>query len=146
MKFGIALASEVDSWRWVVRAEELGFSSAWFYDTQMLNPDVFVCMALAADRTERIRLGTGVVVPSNRIEPVWKFWASDLATRPRFPSACCAAASARPALGTAQPSPWNPTSCCPCRRPTSEWAHCRHRGYNVTQRPPQTESRQKMPK
>lgn len=70
MKFGIALASEVDSWRWVVRAEELGFSSAWFYDTQMLNPDVFVCMALAADRTERIRLGTGVVVPSNRIEPV----------------------------------------------------------------------------
>ena len=70
MKFGIALASEVDSWRWAARAEELGFNSVWFYDTQMLNPDVFVCMALAADRTERIRLGTGVLVPSNRIEPV----------------------------------------------------------------------------
>ena len=70
MKFGIALASEVDSWRWAVRAEELGFNSVWFYDTQLLNPDVFVCMALAADRTEHIRLGTGVLVPSNRIEPV----------------------------------------------------------------------------
>ena len=70
MKFGIALASEVDSWRWAVRAEKLGFNSAWFYDTQLLNPDVFVCMVLAADETDRIRLGTGVLVPSNRIEPV----------------------------------------------------------------------------
>lgn len=30
MEYGIALASEVDSWHWVKRAEELGFSSAWF--------------------------------------------------------------------------------------------------------------------
>ena len=70
MDYGIALASEIDSWRWVQRAEDLGFSSAWFYDTQLLNPDVFICMALAAEKTERIRLGTGVLVPSNRIEPV----------------------------------------------------------------------------
>ncbi len=63
MEYGIALASEIDSWRWVQRAEELGFSSAWFYDTQLLNPDVFICMALAAEKTERIRLGTGVLVP-----------------------------------------------------------------------------------
>ena len=70
MDYAIALASELDSWRWVQRAEELGFSSAWFYDTQLLNPDVFICMALAAEHTSRIRLGTGVLVPSNRIEPV----------------------------------------------------------------------------
>ncbi|MBT4162406.1 MAG: LLM class flavin-dependent oxidoreductase [Gammaproteobacteria bacterium] len=70
MEYSIALASEVDSWKWVQRAEELGFSSAWFYDTQLLNPDVFICMALAAEKTSRIRLGTGVLVPSNRIEPV----------------------------------------------------------------------------
>ncbi len=70
MEYAIALASEVDSWRWVKRAEELGFSAAWFYDTQLLNPDVFICMALAAQETSRIRLGTGVLVPSNRIEPV----------------------------------------------------------------------------
>ncbi len=70
MRYSIALASEVDSWQWVKRAEELGFHAAWFYDTQLLNPDVFICMALAAKETQRIRLGTGVVVPSNRIEPV----------------------------------------------------------------------------
>ena len=70
MQYSVAFASEVNSWRWAKRAEELGFHSAWFYDTQMLNPDVFICMALAAHETSRIRLGTGVLVPSNRIEPV----------------------------------------------------------------------------
>jgi len=70
VKYSVAFASEVDSWRWAKRAEELGFHAAWFYDTQLLNPDVFVCMALAAHETSTIRLGTGVLVPSNRIEPV----------------------------------------------------------------------------
>ncbi|MDG1834923.1 MAG: LLM class flavin-dependent oxidoreductase, partial [Pseudomonadales bacterium] len=70
MKYSVAFASEVDSWRWVKKAEDLGFDTAWFYDTQLLNPDVFICMALAAHETSRIRLGTGVLVPSNRIEPV----------------------------------------------------------------------------
>lgn len=70
MEYGVAFASEVDSWKWTRRAEELGYSSAWFYDTQLLNPDVFICMALAATNTESIRLGTGVLVPTNRIEPV----------------------------------------------------------------------------
>jgi 5,10-methylenetetrahydromethanopterin reductase len=69
MKYSVAFASEVDSWRWVKKAEALGFHAAWFYDTQLLNPDVFVCMALAAHETSKIRLGTGVLVPSNRIEP-----------------------------------------------------------------------------
>ena len=70
MKYSVAFASEVDSWKWAKRAEELGFHAAWFYDTQLLNPDVFICMALAAHETSTIRLGTGVLVPSNRIEPV----------------------------------------------------------------------------
>lgn len=70
MDFGIALATETDSWKVVKRAEELGFAHAWFYDTQLLNPDVFVGMALAAHHTRRIRLGTGVLIPTNRIAPV----------------------------------------------------------------------------
>ena len=45
MRYSVAFASEVDSWKWVKRAESLGFHAAWFYDTQLLNPDVFVCMA-----------------------------------------------------------------------------------------------------
>ncbi len=70
MDFGIALPAAADSWRAVQRAEALGFSHAWFYDTQMLSADCFVAMAAAAVNTRRIRLGTGVLVPSNRIAPV----------------------------------------------------------------------------
>ena len=70
MEFGIALATSTESWKVVQRAEALGFSHAWFYDTQLLNPDIFVGMTMAAMHTKRIRLGTGVLIPSNRIEPV----------------------------------------------------------------------------
>jgi len=68
--FGIQLATSAHSWRVVKRAEELGFTHAWFYDTQLLNADMFVAMAAAALQTSRIRLGTGVLIPSNRIAPV----------------------------------------------------------------------------
>jgi 5,10-methylenetetrahydromethanopterin reductase len=70
MDFGIAVATSTQSWQVVKRAEELGFSHAWFYDTQLLNPDVFIGMTQAAMATKRIRLGTGVLIPSNRIAPV----------------------------------------------------------------------------
>ena len=70
MDFGIALATAAESWKTAQRAEELGFSHAWFYDTQMLSADCFVAMGAAAVNTRRIRLGTGVLVPSNRIAPV----------------------------------------------------------------------------
>ena len=48
MDFGIAMATSADSWKLVQRAEELGFSHAWFYDTQMLSADCFVAMGAAA--------------------------------------------------------------------------------------------------
>ena len=70
MDFGIALTPSPESWRTVKRAEELGFSHAWFYDSQLLYTDVFVSMALAAEHTSRIKLGTGVLIPTNRIAPV----------------------------------------------------------------------------
>ena len=70
MRFAIAIPTDADSWRLVQRAEELGFSRAWFYDTQMLSADPFVAMAATALKTTRIRLGTGVLIPSNRIAPV----------------------------------------------------------------------------
>src|SRR5207247_8303550 len=37
---------------------------------QMLNADMFVAMGAAAVQTSRIRLATGVLIPSNRIAPV----------------------------------------------------------------------------
>jgi 5,10-methylenetetrahydromethanopterin reductase len=70
MDFGIALATPADAWKTVKRAEELGFSHAWFYDTQMLSADCFVAMGAAAVQTAKIRLGTGVLIPSNRIAAV----------------------------------------------------------------------------
>ncbi|MBV9863354.1 MAG: LLM class flavin-dependent oxidoreductase [Alphaproteobacteria bacterium] len=66
MEFGIAIPTAADSWKLAERAEALGFAEAWFYDTQMLSADCFVAMGAAAIKTERIRLGTGVLVPSNR--------------------------------------------------------------------------------
>jgi 5,10-methylenetetrahydromethanopterin reductase len=70
MQFAIAIPTDAHSWRVVRRAEELGFARAWFYDTQMPSADPFVAMAAAAVKTTRIRLGTGVLIPSNRIAPV----------------------------------------------------------------------------
>src|SRR5918996_515115 len=70
MDFGINLATSADSWKVVKRAEELGYRRAWFYDTQLLNADMFVAMGAAAVQTSTIRLATGVLIPSNRIAPV----------------------------------------------------------------------------
>jgi 5,10-methylenetetrahydromethanopterin reductase len=70
MDFGIGIATASDSWKLAQRAEELGFTHAWFFDTQMITGDCFVAMAAAALKTSRIRLGTGVLVPSNRIAAV----------------------------------------------------------------------------
>src|SRR6185436_15902423 len=70
MHYDIFLAPAADSWKVVERAEALGFRRAWFYDTQLLNAEVFVAMAATAMRTSTIRLGTGVLIPSNRIAPV----------------------------------------------------------------------------
>jgi len=70
MDYGINLATSADSWKVVKRAEELGYTRAWFYDTQLLNADMFVAMGATAVQTSRIRLATGVLIPSNRIAPV----------------------------------------------------------------------------
>src|SRR5260370_21551028 len=70
MRFAIAIATDAESWRVVRGAEELGFARGWFYDTQMLSAEPFVAMAGAAMKTTRIRLGTGVLIPSNRLAAV----------------------------------------------------------------------------
>ena len=70
MDFGIGIATSSEAWKTALRAEELGFTHAWFYDTQMITADPFVAMGAAAMKTTKIRLGTGVLVPSNRIAPV----------------------------------------------------------------------------
>ena len=70
MDFGVGIPTASDLWKIAQRAEALGFTHAWFFDTQMITADCFVAMAAAALKTSRIRLGTGVLVPSNRIAAV----------------------------------------------------------------------------
>ena len=47
-------------------AEDLGYARAWLYDSPALYHDVWVTLALAAERTSRIGLGPAVLVPSLR--------------------------------------------------------------------------------
>ena len=70
MEFGLNFPARIDAWKDLVVAEDLGFTSAWFYDSQMLYSDIYATMALVAEHTKRIRIATGIVVPSNRIAPV----------------------------------------------------------------------------
>lgn len=77
MEMSVTLPTKYNSWEVVARAEELGFSRAWFYDTPLVNAELFASMAVAAVKTSRIELYTGVMIPSNRISPTA---ASGLAT------------------------------------------------------------------
>ena len=70
MKFGVMLDSHVRKAEVVVEAESLGFHRAWFCDSQMIWSDPYVAMTLAAERTSRIQIGTGVTHPGTRIAPV----------------------------------------------------------------------------
>lgn len=63
---GVFLAPVRDTPHHIALAEELGFASAWCYDSPLLYHDPFATLARAADRTSRIGLGVGVVVPGLR--------------------------------------------------------------------------------
>ena len=69
MDIGICVASHVKDIDYVVRAEELGYSHAWLADSQMLWSDCYAALALAAVRTSRIQLGTGVAITGTRPAP-----------------------------------------------------------------------------
>lgn len=47
-------------------AEQIGYERVWLYDTPQQSPDVWMSLALAAERTSRIGLGPGVLVPHLR--------------------------------------------------------------------------------
>ena len=70
MDLGVCVASNVDDVGYAVLAEELGYSHLWFADSQLLWSDCYATMALAAARTERIKIGTGVAVAGTRSSAV----------------------------------------------------------------------------
>lgn len=66
MDVSCAFPTALDSPDNIALAERLGYHRAWLYDTPQQSPDVWMALALAAERTERIGLGPGVLVPSLR--------------------------------------------------------------------------------
>ncbi len=70
MEFGICFDTHIEKWDLVRYAEELGYDRAWVPDSQMIWSDCYAVMALAAQATRRIKIGTGVAIPGTRIAPV----------------------------------------------------------------------------
>jgi alkanesulfonate monooxygenase SsuD/methylene tetrahydromethanopterin reductase-like flavin-dependent oxidoreductase (luciferase family) len=70
MEFGICFDTHIDKWDLIRYVEELGYDSAWVPDSQMIWSDCYAVMALAAQATKRIKIGTGVAIPGTRLAPV----------------------------------------------------------------------------
>lgn len=66
MEISCAFATSLETPQHIKIAEDLGYLRAWAYDSPALYPDVWVALCLAAERTSRIGLGPGVLVPSLR--------------------------------------------------------------------------------
>ena len=66
MEISCAFATSLDTPDYIAVAERLGYQRAWCYDSPVLYPDVWVTLARAAERTRRIQLGPGVLIPSLR--------------------------------------------------------------------------------
>lgn len=69
MDAGLVLMSYHGSWDDAAHAEKHGFASAGFVDSPLIAGDPFVAMALTAERTSTLRIGTMLAIPSNRIAP-----------------------------------------------------------------------------
>jgi 5,10-methylenetetrahydromethanopterin reductase len=66
MDISCAFATSSDTPVHVELAETLGYRHAWLYDSPALYPDVWMVLSRCAERTTRIGLGPGVLVPSLR--------------------------------------------------------------------------------
>ena len=85
MDFGVVTA-KVDEIGYITHAENLGYSHCWVTDSPMIRSNCWAVLALAAQQTRRMRLGTGVNVPGLRLAPVV---ANGIATINRLaPSRC----------------------------------------------------------
>src|SRR5258707_6714505 len=66
MDISCAFATSGETPAYVEFAETLGYQRAWLYDSPALYPDVWMALTRCAERTSRIGLGPGVLVPSLR--------------------------------------------------------------------------------
>lgn len=70
MQFGICVMANIDEIDFFPHAETLGYDSVWVADSQMLFSDCYAVLALAAQQTTRLRLGSGTAICGTRIPPV----------------------------------------------------------------------------
>src|SRR3954466_3639561 len=63
MRLSCAFATSLHTHQHVKIAESLGYERAFLYDSPALYPDVWVQLCRAAEITERIALGPGVLIP-----------------------------------------------------------------------------------
>src|SRR5258707_9414521 len=66
MKISAQFATSLHSPEHIATAERLGYDRAWLFDTPHESPDVWMMLAVAAERTTTIGLGPGVLVPTLR--------------------------------------------------------------------------------
>jgi len=66
MKISIGVPPGPQATDLAVRAEQLGYDRIWMYDSAALYEDIWIHLARAAEATERIGLGTAVLVPNLR--------------------------------------------------------------------------------
>jgi 5,10-methylenetetrahydromethanopterin reductase len=66
VEISCAFATSLDTPEHIAVAERLGYRRAWCYDSPALYPDVWMTLARAAERTRRIALGPGVLIPNLR--------------------------------------------------------------------------------
>jgi 5,10-methylenetetrahydromethanopterin reductase len=66
MDVGLVLLGHHGSWDDAAYAETRGFQTAGFVDSPLIAADPFVAMALAAERTSTLRVGSMLAIPSNR--------------------------------------------------------------------------------
>ena len=61
--YGVRIScNKIDEVGVAVHAENLGYDFCWMTDSPMIRSNVWAVMALAAQQTQRLRLGTGVAV------------------------------------------------------------------------------------
>lgn len=69
MDFGI-LTAKIDEIGYIAHAENLGYTHCWVTDSPMIRSNCWAVLALAAQQTRTMRIGTGVNVPGLRLAPV----------------------------------------------------------------------------
>ena len=70
MKFSLHVQTRISDWHFIKDLENLGYDAAWVPDTQMMWSDCYSTMALAAQNTSKIKIGTGVAIAGTRIAPL----------------------------------------------------------------------------